>query len=124
MYVAEISQDNIRGSLGSFFILSTNLGMLLIYIAGNIFDYSTTPKVMLLLPTVFLLLISFFPETPSYLLRKGETKRAEASLRFLRGCRKRDETIADVVNLELQKMIRKVNNDTIQRGSKLSELSE
>lgn len=123
LYVAEISQDKIRGSLGSFFILSTNLGMLLIYISGSIFDYATTPKIMLLLPAIFILLIYFFPETPNYLLRNNKTEAAEASLKFLRGCSKR-ETIPDDVDLELKKMIRKVNNDAINHSGSGIELSE
>lgn len=124
LYVAEISQTKIRGSLGSFFILSTNLGMLLMYIAGCIFDYSMAPKVMLLLPATFFLLIAYLPETPIYLLRNNKLKTAEASLKFLRGCNKHD-TISDDLDLELQKMIRKVNSDAInERSSGFSELGE
>lgn len=123
MYIAEISQDEIRGSLGSFFILSTNFGMLLIYIAGNIFDYFTAPKVMLLLPILFLALFSIFPDTPIYLLRNHKLKEAERSLRFLRGVKQNDA--ADDVKFELQKMIRKVDADaTNKRGSTLDELSK
>lgn len=108
LYVSEISQDKIRGSLGAFFILSTNLGMLLMFICGNIFDYFATPKIMLLLPVVFCFLFSFFPETPIFLLRNDEREKAENSLTFLRG--KLDE-----VNNELQKMITKVNNDEMNK---------
>jgi MFS family permease len=124
LYIAEISQDKIRGSLGSFFVLSTNLGMLLIYIAGKVFDYHTTPKIMLLLPLAFFVLFSFFPETPIYLLRNNKKHQAEKSLKFLRGIRQQDVASDDVIN-ELNKMITKVENDAIKkRGSNLNELSE
>lgn len=99
--------------------------MLLIFIAGNIFDYSTAPKVMLLLPTIFVLLIALLPETPIYLLRNGKSKSAELSLKFLRGLSER-ETISQDVNLELQKMITKVNRDETvnQHKSGLSDIGE
>lgn len=122
MYVAEISQDKIRGSLGSFFILSTNFGMLLIFAAGNILDYHTTPKVMLILPVSFVALFSFFPDTPIYLLRNNRNKEAERSLKFLRGCNRRDDATDDV-RIELQKMIRKVECDAVnKRESIFNEL--
>lgn len=85
--------------------------MLMIYIAGSILNYSTTPKIMLLLPATFLVLIYFFPETPVYLLRNSRSKEAEASLKFLRGYKR--DAVADDVNIEIQKMIRKINIDAM-----------
>lgn len=122
LYIAEISQDKIRGSLGSFFILSTNFGMLLMYVVGEFFDYYTTPKIMLLLPASFLLLFSFFPETPIFLLRKNKLREAEKSLKFLRGC-KHENSINEDVKCELEKMIRKVELDAITtRDSIINDL--
>ena len=80
------------------------------YLAGSIFDYYTTPKLMLLLPVLFLTLFSCFPETPIYLLRNDKKEAAEKSLKFLRGFKARDESSEDVI-CEFQKMIRKVNED-------------
>lgn len=92
------------------------------YIAGNVFDYFTTPKVMLALPVTFFLLFSMFPETPIYLLRNGKSHKAERSLKFLRGLKARDVLTGDIKG-ELQSMIRKVNIDAEQkRGSNLSGL--
>jgi PHD/YefM family antitoxin component YafN of YafNO toxin-antitoxin module len=124
LYVAEISQDHIRGSLGSFFILSTNLGMLLIYIAGSTFDYFTTPKVMLLLPLAFSMLFTYFPETPVYLLRYNKPEAAVTSLKFFRSIRRSDD-LSQAASDDLQKMITKVNSDAARkRESNLNELSE
>lgn len=124
LYVAEISQDHIRGSLGSFFVLSTNLGMLLVYIAGSVFDYFTTPKLMLLLPLAFVMLFSYFPETPVYLLRYDKHEPAVKSLKFLRGIRGAD-ALSQAASDDLQKMIRKVNRDAAnKRESNLNELGE
>jgi MFS family permease len=124
LYVTEVSEDHIRGSLGSFFILSNNLGMLLIYIAGTIFDYYTTPKVMLTLPVAFTLLFSFFPETPVYLLRYKKHDEAERSLKFLRRINKTNG-LTELAADDLQKMIREVNSDEdSKRSSNLNELSK
>lgn len=124
LYVSEISQDHIRGSLGSFFILATNFGMLLVYTAGDFFNYYTTPKIMLLLPLTFFVLFAFFPETPSYLLRHNKIKEAESSLKFLRCCKQSDEMPEDV-RYELQQMIRKADESMLNnRGSLISELGK
>lgn len=96
--------------------------MLLMYIAGNVFSYFTTPKVMLALPIAFIILFYFFPETPIYLIRLGKMQEAEMSLKFLRGYKARDELSEDLRN-ELEKMIRKVNDDVRNKlNSKLSGL--
>lgn len=96
--------------------------MLLMYLAGSVFNYYTTPKVMLLLPVTFITLFSIFPETPIYLLRNDKIKEAERALKFLRGLQTRDALSGDV-NTEIQKMIRKVNDDAAKaRCSNLSGL--
>ncbi|CRL04325.1 CLUMA_CG017420, isoform A [Clunio marinus] len=118
LYVSEISQDHVRGSLGSFFLLSTNFGMLIIYLCGLVFDYYTTPKVMLGMIFAFVILFSFFNETPIYLLRKGKTEAAVKFLNTLRGINNL-ETISDEVNIELEKMISKVHNDVISRSDSI-----
>jgi MFS family permease len=124
LYIAEISQDHIRGSLGSFFILSTNLGMLFVYVAGYFFDYFTTPKIMILLPISFIVLFSAFPDTPIYLLRQGKHEEAERSLKFLR-CVNKEKILPEAAASDLQKMIRKVNSDAVgKHGSIFNELSE
>lgn len=124
LYVAEISQDVVRGRLGSFFVLTCNFGILLMYAAGTVFDYFMTPRVMILLPIVFVILFSFFHETPVYLLRKNKKQEAERSLKFYRGSDK-GKAMNDNEKLELEKMIRKVEEDAIKkRGSAWRELSE
>lgn len=104
-------------------MLSSNIGILLMYLAGNVLDYYTTPKVMLLLPASFLILFSLCPETPIYLVRKGRLNDAERSLTFLRSFKARDTFSSEVVNTELQKMIRKVNDDALKiRRSNLNAM--
>lgn len=123
MYIAEISQDNVRGTLGSFFCLSINSGMLLVYIAGKFLSYTLTPIVMLLAPVVFLVSFSFCTETPVYLLRHGKVEESTIALNFLRTCN--TDHVQVQTNAELQKMIQKMIHDApISRNQALIALSK
>lgn len=86
LYVAEISDDKIRGKLGSYFILAINFGTLAAFVAGNYLDYYLFAYLMLIFPIVFLTVFLLLPETPQYLVVKGKSREAEKSLYFLRGC--------------------------------------
>lgn len=77
---------SIRGQLSSLMQVSFNTGILIGYIFGTFLSYSTVPYVMFVLPTVFLGLFVFMPNTPQHLLRKGEFAAAEKSMRFYRNC--------------------------------------
>lgn len=54
--------------LGSILPLACNAGILLAFIIGHFFDYETVAQILLGVPILFIMLISSFPETPSYLL--------------------------------------------------------
>ncbi|XP_062551192.1 facilitated trehalose transporter Tret1-like [Armigeres subalbatus] len=84
LYVADIVDRRIRGSLGSLTMLHINFGLLASYTAGNYLPYYFIPKIMLCLPIAFLALVCLLPETPYCLLRKGKVVEAEKSLMFYR----------------------------------------
>lgn len=67
LYVAEISEDKVRGTLGSTLILSCNTGLLLSYIFGTFFNYFVVPKICMGFPVLFLIGFFFMSETPKYL---------------------------------------------------------
>lgn len=71
LLVAEISEDRIRGALGAILTLSSNLGILLGFVAGNFFDYYMMPKVMLSIPALFFACFMFFPESPYFLVKQN-----------------------------------------------------
>lgn len=124
LYVSEISEDKIRGTLGSFFIFSINFGTLLMFVAGTYLSYSVVPRIMIAFPIIFALTFVFLPETPQHLLKNGKTKQAESSLKFLRGCRNGKEVPEKIKN-ELVEMSKKIDEDTNVKGnSLLSELSK
>ncbi|XP_055713719.1 facilitated trehalose transporter Tret1-like [Phlebotomus papatasi] len=85
IYVNEISEDKIRGRLGSALIVSDNSGILIGYVIGSYMTISTFPYVVLTMVTIFASTFLFFPETPYYLLLKNRPAEAEKSLKFYRG---------------------------------------
>jgi MFS family permease len=124
LFVTEISQDSVRGLLGFFFVLSCSSGMMLMFLAGNIFDYSTTPRVAILLPIAFIASFSFLPETPIFLLRQNKFREAEESLKFFR-CISKGEKLSESEKIEIEKMKKKIEEDeTKKRRSILYELGK
>lgn len=72
MYVKEISQDNIRGILGTLLILMQNIGILTMYAMGSYLDYYTVIWLALSIPVVTILLMLKAPESPAFLVQQGK----------------------------------------------------
>lgn len=85
LYVTEISQDSVRGTLGCFFTFFLNLGFLLSYVLGAVASYYTTLLVHVSPSLLFLLFLLWIPESPRYLVEKSRFEDAAKSLRWLRG---------------------------------------
>lgn len=73
MYVKEISQDNIRGLLGSLMILMQNIGILTMYAMGSYLQYHTVLWIVLGIPALTMVLMLKAPESPAYLVKVGKT---------------------------------------------------
>uniref|UniRef100_A0A8D8B3U9 Facilitated trehalose transporter Tret1 n=1 Tax=Culex pipiens TaxID=7175 RepID=A0A8D8B3U9_CULPI len=84
LFVADIADRRIRGTLGSLTVLHINFGLLAVYTAGNYLSYYTIPQIMICLPVAFAAFVSLLPDTPYCLLRKGRLDDAEKSLMFYR----------------------------------------
>jgi len=85
MYVGEIAESSVRGSLGSFFQLMMTVGILYTYTLGAYVSYTSLAIFCGVIPIAFLLLFFNAPESPVYLLTKGRRSEAEAALKRLRG---------------------------------------
>lgn len=68
----KVASDNIRGALGSLFILSQNMGYLLVYVAGDLLSFTALLWICTALPAVFLVGFIFMPETPVFLVKQGK----------------------------------------------------
>uniref|UniRef100_W4VSE3 Putative sugar transporter n=1 Tax=Phaedon cochleariae TaxID=80249 RepID=W4VSE3_PHACE len=86
MYVGEIADDEVRGSLGAFMQLFIVIGLLFSYVFGPYLTVKIFNVVLLVPPVAFVLLFLFFvPESPYYLIQTDKTEEAEQALMKLRG---------------------------------------
>ncbi|XP_018576205.1 facilitated trehalose transporter Tret1-2 homolog [Anoplophora glabripennis] len=91
MYIGEIADDEVRGSLGSFMQLFIMLGLLFSYVLGSYLSVQTFNITLLIPPVVFLVVFLFFiPESPYYLVKARNFEGAEESLMKLRSKSKDD----------------------------------
>ncbi|XP_018324447.1 facilitated trehalose transporter Tret1-2 homolog [Agrilus planipennis] len=85
MYLGEIAEPRIRGTIGSSLSVNFTLGILLINIIGSF----TTVKMTALISTIFPCLAAatfvFMPESPYHYIIKGQLEEAKISLRKFRG---------------------------------------
>ncbi|XP_055300883.1 facilitated trehalose transporter Tret1-like isoform X2 [Sitodiplosis mosellana] len=88
IFISEISESHIRGRLGSLLMLSANSGFLFGFLAGYYLSYFEIPYFGIILSIVFLVSFTYFPETPSFLLRCKKEELAERSFRFYRNVKK------------------------------------
>ncbi|PSN54583.1 hypothetical protein C0J52_07381 [Blattella germanica] len=99
VYVTEIAADNVRGSLGTFYVLMCNFGVLLVYIIGSYTSYNITAYVLLSVTMFYLMAFCLMPETPTYLVRKSDMTAAVKSLKWLRGEKyQADQEISSLVS--------------------------
>lgn len=85
LYIHEISQQSIRGILGSLTNLFLTIGILLTSIIGSFTSWRVLSTILGLIPLIFGIIFIFMPESPVYLIRKKDLKNAELVLLKLRG---------------------------------------
>jgi SP family facilitated glucose transporter-like MFS transporter 8 len=90
IYVGEICEDSIRGTLGTYLAIFGNAGVLFSYVIGSYTLYHDFAIICLSLPVLFLVTFLWMPETPVYLLRKGQVKQGKRSLEWFRGGKGKD----------------------------------
>lgn len=70
LFVSEISNDSIRGRLGSISMFARNVGILIAYILASTVDYKYIPCICILTPIIFAISFTILPNTPHYYLHK------------------------------------------------------
>lgn len=66
------SHGRIRGKLGSFAMLSRNIGMLCCFIVGSSVDYQDIPYAFVLIPIVAGIIFFTLPNTPQFYLQRNQ----------------------------------------------------
>lgn len=105
-YVSEVSESHNRGSLGTSMNIFLTFGLFFSYVVGPFVTIMAFSLICAIFPAIFVILFSFFPESPYYLVRKKQFDEAEKSLRKLRLGTKEDikrelEEIRDTVEQAL-----------------------
>lgn len=83
-------------------VLFMNFGILLSFIAGTVLDYFTMPLVMLIVPTIYVVLVLFLPDTPHSLIKRHKVKDAANSLVFYRSSKKVNHQVPYGIKLEFE----------------------
>ncbi|XP_015597134.1 facilitated trehalose transporter Tret1 [Cephus cinctus] len=85
MYVGEIAEKSIRGTLSSLIQFFVAVGLLYAYSIGPYISYTLFWILCILIPILFFVSFVTMPESPYYLLIKGRNEEASQSLARLRG---------------------------------------
>ncbi|XP_060535410.1 facilitated trehalose transporter Tret1-like [Cylas formicarius] len=84
MYLGEISETQVRGSISSICPLSVVVGILLINVLGIYFPIDTAAYLSCVLPLVMSLLFVWMPESPEFLMLQRRYDEARRSFAFFR----------------------------------------
>lgn len=71
-YFVEISNDNVRGALGSTIVVSGHIGVPIAMALGAYFNYDVIPICSIAISILFTVLFFFFPETPLFLVKQNK----------------------------------------------------
>ncbi|XP_014279633.1 facilitated trehalose transporter Tret1 [Halyomorpha halys] len=93
VYLTEIAQLHLRGTMGSLFLTAGSLGTCYGYIIGASLSYEGINIANLVFAVLLLTVGWLLPETPFYLLMKGKDKEAEKSLSIVRYTHRGSATI-------------------------------
>lgn len=116
LYIPEISENKIRGMLGSFYVFGISSGFLLIFIVGTYVNFFLVPLLILVLPLIFMTSLLFLYDTPASLITRNKHDEAFASLKFYRTCGD-DKNATDNCKLEfelLMKSLEKNNEEKLE----------
>ncbi|KAI5641225.1 sugar transporter domain-containing protein [Phthorimaea operculella] len=87
IFVSEVCQESIRGTMTSFSMIFYSIGMLLSYVLGGTLPYYTVVYVNLTLSAFGVAALSIIKETPVFLMQKGQDEAAQRSFAFYRNAK-------------------------------------
>ncbi|XP_070073501.1 facilitated trehalose transporter Tret1 isoform X2 [Drosophila takahashii] len=88
IFVAEVSDNNVRGTLTSFFMLTLCSGLTVGFVLVHYISYHVLPCIVIVLPILFFCLLIPFPEPPQDLLKRGRDEKAAKSFYFYKNLSK------------------------------------
>lgn len=109
MYIGEIADKEIRGTLGSFIKLMVTFGELYAHAIGPFVSYQLLGYSCLLIPLIFFISFPWMPESPYYLLMKNRQNEALMSLKRLKRCASKNQLETDIDQMQ-KIVVRDLNN--------------
>ncbi|XP_046682756.1 facilitated trehalose transporter Tret1-like [Homalodisca vitripennis] len=103
IYIGEIAEPSIRGSLSNFNNLLKNAGGLCVFVVGPYISFELLAILCGLVPTVFFFAALLIPESPYFLLMINKNKEAKEALRWLRG--NKEESLLELELTNIHKAV-------------------
>lgn len=104
VYVAEISLPQHRGFLSAFGPIFVSLGVLLVYSFGYLFSWKIASAACAGFALLSGAVIAFIPESPTWLMSKGEEKKARRAIIWFRGDNEQADaemtSLSDAINCQ------------------------
>lgn len=116
VYTSEVTQPHLRGMLTAFSSVGVSTGVLFEYALGSVVTWNVCAAISGILPLTALILMFLFPETPSYLIARGNTDQARKALQRFRGSTYN-------VNHEMETLVDFSNKNNIKRLTGFREIA-
>lgn len=84
MYIAEIAETQKIGRLSSLYLIVENMGTLIIYVIGSLFDFYALNVFSLAIAVLYFVSIVIFPESPVFYIKNDRLTEAKLSLQWYR----------------------------------------
>lgn len=104
VYVSEVSSSNARGMLGTINQIAASMGVFVVYVLPFGMNYVWLAVCGGINAALTMILMTFMPETPRWLVTKGRTTEAIENFMWLRAC---DKETAQMVVLKLEEEMSK-----------------
>lgn len=70
MFISEIAETSVRGTLGAFFQLFLTIGILFDYLVGAFTSWITFSWACAIFPVLLIVAVLFIPDSPVYLVKQ------------------------------------------------------
>ncbi|VVC25620.1 Sugar/inositol transporter,Major facilitator superfamily domain,Major facilitator, sugar transporter- [Cinara cedri] len=98
LYVAEISNKDMKAGLGSLFILMYNIGVLYAYIFGVFVSYDSFNVACLMITVLYMFVWCCVPESPVFYIQQNQMDYAKKSVQWLQGKDTVDNELSELTN--------------------------
>ncbi|XP_055587580.1 facilitated trehalose transporter Tret1-2 homolog [Uranotaenia lowii] len=113
MFISEIAETAIRGTLGAFFQLFLTVGILFVYAIGPYVSWVLLSVLCAIFPAVLIVAMIFVKESPTYLVKQGRRSDAAVALRWFWGKNCNTQNAVEAIQSDL---------DAVKGEARLSDL--